>query len=136
MFELSLNVKQFFLTHSKNLVRCYHSKLEWTWEWWQWRGTLHYPKISHYWSLSIRLFHIISGKFVVGGSLTPLQRCNHYILLPQPTGLHPCRRTIVIILNLLLGAIRGLFVFWGLMAYQPLFIQIVLFQTIQFSIST
>ena len=40
-------------------IRCYHSGPEWTWEWWQWRGTLHSPKPQHYWNLTIRLFRVI-----------------------------------------------------------------------------
>ena len=31
------------------------------WERWQWRGILHYSKLQHYWSLTIRLFNVISG---------------------------------------------------------------------------
>ena len=27
---------------------------QWTWEWWQWRSTPHYPKLQHYWNLTIR----------------------------------------------------------------------------------
>ena len=26
-------------------IRCYHSGSEWTWEWWQWKGTPHSPKL-------------------------------------------------------------------------------------------
>ena len=26
----------------------YHSEPEWTREWWQWRGTLHFPKLQHH----------------------------------------------------------------------------------------
>ena len=35
-------------------------RLEWTSERWQWRGTLHSPKLQHYWNLTIRLFGLIS----------------------------------------------------------------------------
>ena len=40
---------------------------EWAWEQSQWRSALHFSKLQHYWSLTIRLFSIISRKFVVGG---------------------------------------------------------------------
>ena len=58
---LCLNIKQFYLTHRYCPIRCYHSGPESTWEWWQWRGTLHSPKLQHYWSLLIRLFSVITG---------------------------------------------------------------------------
>ena len=45
---------------------------QWTREWWLWRGTPHSPKLLHYWSLTIRLFSVIS-RTLVGGGLTPLQ---------------------------------------------------------------
>ena len=32
---------------------------------WQWRGTLHSPKLQHYWSLTIRLFNVISKTMIV-----------------------------------------------------------------------
>ena len=37
---------------------------EWTWEQWQWRGTLHSPKLQHYWNLTIRLFSVISRTII------------------------------------------------------------------------
>ena len=69
----------------RTLVRCYYSEPEWTYEWFQWRGTLHSPKLQHYWNLTIRLFHVIS-RIPVGEGLTPLQRYSWCILQPQPTG--------------------------------------------------
>ena len=45
---------------------CYHSASGWTREQWQWRGTLHSPKLQHYWNLTIRFFRVIS-KTLVGG---------------------------------------------------------------------
>ena len=36
---------------------------EWTWEQWQWRGTL------HYWNLTVRLFSVISRKLIGEGFL-------------------------------------------------------------------
>ena len=81
LFAHSFNVKQFYLNH-----RCYHSRPEWTWESWQWRGTPHDPKLQHYLSLTIRLFNVIS-RTLIGWGLSPLPRCNRSILLPKPTGL-------------------------------------------------
>ena len=69
-----------------NSIRCYHSESERTWERWQWRGTPHSPKLLHYWSLTIRLFSVIS-RTIVGRGFTPLQRCSRCVLLSQPTGL-------------------------------------------------
>ena len=59
---------------------------EWTWEQWQWRGTLHYLKLQNYWSLTLGLFDVISRTHVMGG-LTFLQRCSRCILSPLLTGL-------------------------------------------------
>ena len=57
LFALSLNVKQFYLTHRKDPIRCYYSRSEWTWKWWQLRDTPHSP--NHWnWSLTIRLFNV------------------------------------------------------------------------------
>ena len=41
--------------------------------------------LLHHLNLTIRLFSVISGT-LVGGSLTPLQRCSRCILKFQPTG--------------------------------------------------
>ena len=54
----SLNVKQFYLTQRQDLIWCYHSRWDWTWDRWQWRTTLYYPKIQG-WKLTIRLFWVI-----------------------------------------------------------------------------
>ena len=43
------------------------------------------PNLQHYWSLTIRLFRVISKTFVRDGSFTPLQRGSWCILQPQPT---------------------------------------------------
>ena len=64
LFALSLNVKQFYLTHRLNSFRCYHSGLGWTRKQWQWRGILHSPKLQHYRSFTIRLFCVISRTLV------------------------------------------------------------------------
>ena len=66
----------------RTLIRCNHSGSECTREWWQWRGTLHSPKIRHYWNLTLRLFSVIC-RTLVGGGVTPLQRCSRCILQPQ-----------------------------------------------------
>ena len=39
---------------------CYFSGQEWTWERWPWRVIPHSPKIQNYWSLTIRLFSVIT----------------------------------------------------------------------------
>ena len=63
LFALSLNVKQFYWPiNKKGSIRCYHSKSEWTWEWWQWKRTPHSLKL-----LTIRLFHVISKTLIGGG---------------------------------------------------------------------
>ena len=48
------------------------------------RGTLHFPKLQHYWCLTIRLFSTICWTHV--GEFTPLQRCNLCILPAKLTG--------------------------------------------------
>ena len=65
-------------------IRGYHSGPEWTKELRQWRGILHFPKLQYYWSLTIRLFSVISGRSLWG--VTPLQRYSQCILQPQLTG--------------------------------------------------
>ena len=62
-FALSLNAKQFYLTHRSDPIRCNHSGTEWTWEQWQCSGTSHFPNIQN-WSLTIRLFNAISRTHV------------------------------------------------------------------------
>ena len=47
---------------------------------------IHFPKIQHYWNLTIRLFSVISRTLVEGWGLTLLQRCSWCILQLQPTG--------------------------------------------------
>ena len=93
----------------------------WTWDRWQWRGTLPSPKLLHYWNLTIRLFCVIS-RTIVGASyhpveiqsvcstapadstsralveegLTPLQRYTRWILQTQPNGSpDECCRTLM-----------------------------------------
>ena len=38
------------------------------WERWQWRGTLNYTKLQHYWNINIRLFWVLSRSLVGVGS--------------------------------------------------------------------
>ena len=70
LFAYSLNIKHFYLTHWLDHIRWYHSGPEWTWEWRQWIGTLPSPKLHHYRSLTIRLFHVISGLLLGEGFLS------------------------------------------------------------------
>ena len=71
LFALTLNVKQFYLTHRLDTIRCYHSWPEWTWTQWQWRSTLHSIEHQHYWNLTIRLFNFISRTLVGKGEFYP-----------------------------------------------------------------
>ena len=80
----SLNVKQFYLTQREDLIKCYYFRPEWTWERWHWRCTPHSPKLQYYWSLSDRLFNVIS-RILVGESY-PTAKYQSCILQPQPTG--------------------------------------------------
>ena len=69
LFIYSLNVKQFYSTHREDPFRCYLSSSEWTWEQWQWRGTLYSPKPQGWW-LTFRWFNVISWTLVMLGVLT------------------------------------------------------------------
>ena len=72
-FTLSLDIKKFYFTFRKDLIRFYHSGPEWTWEQWQRRGTPHFANLQHYWSFTIWLFTDISRTTLVcvqGGGLT------------------------------------------------------------------
>ena len=80
LFAHSLNVKQFFLILWLDPIRRYHTESDWTREWWQWMGTLHFPKLQHYWSLIIRLFNVIF-RTLVGGVLA---------LCRNPVGIFYC----------------------------------------------
>ena len=64
-----------------------------TWERWQWRSTLHSPKLQHYWNLNIRLSSVISGttgkgfflplcRGAVGVFYNPSRMSNTYESLP------------------------------------------------------
>ena len=54
----------------QTVIRCYHSGLVWSWERWQWRGTLHSRKLHHNWSQNFRSFSVISRELV--GRVLPL----------------------------------------------------------------
>ena len=51
-----------------------------------------FPKLQHYWNLTIRLCHI-QGTHCQ--SLTPLQKTSQCILQPQPTGQNLLRATVI-----------------------------------------
>ena len=51
---------------------------EWTWEQWQWRGTLYSPKLKQYWNLTIRLFSVIIRTLVRGGSYPSAEKQSVY----------------------------------------------------------
>ena len=59
-------VKHFYLTYRLDSITYYHSGLEWSWEQRQWSGTQHSPNLLG-WSLTIRLFYVISRRLVGGG---------------------------------------------------------------------
>ena len=88
LFALILNVKQLFLTHRYDLIRCYHSRLEWTREQCQWRGTPHFPKLKYYWSLTIWLFSVISRTLVVEMALPLYRDAVRVFFSPSRLGWH------------------------------------------------
>ena len=57
--------------------------LRWTWERWRWRVTLHSPKLQYYWSLTIRLFSVIS-KTLIGRVLA---LCRDAVVFYNPSRL-------------------------------------------------
>ena len=72
-----LNISHLFINSSISSnsikympIECYHFEPEGIWEQWQWRGTLHSPKLKHYWNVTIRLFNVIS-RTLIGGVLSP-----------------------------------------------------------------
>ena len=83
MLAYSSNAKLFYLTHTYDLIGCYHSGPEWTWEGWQWRGTPHSPKLQQY---TIRLFSVISRTLVRRVLPPTLQICSRSIPRPHQTG--------------------------------------------------
>ena len=94
LFALSLNMKQFYLTHREGPIRNCISGPEWTWEQWHWKANLHSPKFQHYRSLTIRLFNIIPRTLIERRVLPQhLQRCSGCILQSQPNG---CPRGVMV----------------------------------------
>ena len=69
----------FYLTH-RILIRCYHSRPEWTRERWQWKGTPHSSKPQHY--QNIRLFSVISRTHVGGWSYPSAEKQSVYSKSP------------------------------------------------------
>ena len=57
---------------------------ELNWEQWQWRGTLHSPKLQHYWNLTIRLFSVTLG----GGSYPSAEKQSLYSTAPTDWATH------------------------------------------------
>ena len=55
---------------------------QWTWEWRQWRGTPHSPKLQHCWNLTIRLFCFIPRTLIVGGSYPSAEKQSVYFTAP------------------------------------------------------
>ena len=76
LFALSLDVKQFYLTHTYDPIRCNNSRPEWIWEQWQWRDTSYFLNLQHYWSLTIRLCNDIS-KTLIGGVYSSTEIANY-----------------------------------------------------------
>ena len=64
LFGISWNIKQFYLTHRQDPIRWLHSRSEWNWKQWQWRGTSNSPNLYHYWSFTIRSFNVKSRTLV------------------------------------------------------------------------
>ena len=91
LFVLSLNIKQFYLTHRYDPIKWYHSGLEWTWEQWQWTGTWHSPKLQHYWNLTIRLFRVISGHSLEWESYSSAEVQLVYSTAPTEWAIDMCR---------------------------------------------
>ena len=60
--------------HRQNPIRCYHTRSEWAREQWQWKGTLHSPKLQRYWSITIRLFNVINRTLIRGGESYPFAK--------------------------------------------------------------
>ena len=89
----SLTVKQLYLIHRLNPIRCYHSGWEWTWEQWQWKGIPRSPKFLHHWNLTIRLFNFISRTLVGmgwGGILSLCRNAVGVFCSPNWLGWHQC----------------------------------------------
>ena len=77
LFALSLNVKQFYFTRRSDPVRCSNSVPELTRERWQWRGTLHSPKLQYYRNLTSKWFSVIF-RTLIGGSYPSVEMQSVY----------------------------------------------------------
>ena len=55
-YRILMVFKQIYLIHRTAPNRYYAFESELTWKLWQRRGTLHSPKLQHYWNLTITLF--------------------------------------------------------------------------------
>ena len=62
-------------------TRSYHSRLEWTWEQCQWRGTANSLELQN-WRLTIRLSRVISWTLVGGGSYFSAEMQSAYSTAP------------------------------------------------------
>ena len=84
LFGHSLNVKQSIWPIDRTQSGGTAPEPEWTWERRQWKGNPYFPNLQHYWSLTIRLFSVISRTLVRGGGLTTLQRWSQCTQLSHP----------------------------------------------------
>ena len=75
---ICLHTSLFYLTHRQDPIWCNHSRSEWTWEQWLWRGIPNSPNLQA--SPSDGLMSYQDTR------LTPLQRCSQHIQQSQPTG--------------------------------------------------
>ena len=63
-YSVYSNNSEFYLTHRKGPIRCYHARAGWTWEQWQWSGAPYSQKPQRYWDLTIRQLSVISRTLV------------------------------------------------------------------------
>ena len=95
LFIQCLNVKQFYLTHRWDSIRCYHSESGKTGEGWQSRGTQYSPQLQHYWIITIRLFSVIFRTLIVGVCHPPQ---SVYSTVPADLYVHGWKKIIPLIL--------------------------------------
>ena len=119
-FAHSLNVKRFYLTH-RNLSGAITPGPKWTWKQWQWTGILHSPKLLLCWTLTIRLFNVIS-RTLVGGVLPLCRYAFGVFYCPRWPG--------YILMSWLVGWLVGFYgisTFIGYIMPNPIFYNSVLF---------
>ena len=63
----------------------------WIWKRWQLKGTLHSPKLHHYWNFTIRLFSVTSRTLIEGD----LPLCNTTMPLTTSTRKLPPNETVL-----------------------------------------